>query len=395
MDRKQVLDGIEKLSPWFHKIELTPFGVSTKEKSNFGEDPDHPLPTWRHVSKCFPADLTGKTVLDIGCNGGFYAFEARKRNALNVLGVDANNWHVRQARFVQAALGLDRMSFSRRSIYELDPREDGQWDMVLALGLVYHLKHLVLGLENLYKITRETLILESAIALPGMAGSSGSKSMWSKKTQPVEMQPVTMEYGNARKQFMPLFYVKNDQFATEAAENWFLPTPETLVGMLQDVGFNDVECIETFNGRALIRAIKSTSVPNSERPIWLKAEYRVDNLKTQYLPGESVELVIRASNVEFSTWLQRGVDSRGKGAVSLCSVITSEDDYTYHRENPRVSIPCDIPTGEASEMSLSFLAPEIPGVYLLELDMVAEHVSFFQNLGSKPAYVTIMVVDAT
>lgn len=381
MNKDQVMEGIEKLSPWFHKIELPGFGLTTKKKSNFGEGDDHPLPTWKHVQQCFPADLTDKTVLDIGCNAGFYAFEARKRNAREVLGVDARSWHIKQARFVQQALGYDRMAFRRRSVYELDPLVDGQWDVVLALGLVYHLKHLILGLENLYKVTRETLILESAIALPDM----GIKSR-------LGLRAKIMQYGLSRKQFMPLFYVKNDEFATEAAENWFLPTPETLVGMLQDVGFSNVECVETFRGRALIRATKTNHIPDSTRPLWLKADYEVDNLKPAYQPGETVDLKIRVRNVDFSIWRAQGVDSQGTGAVNLSSVLSHGNDYTFHQENHRVNIGRDLNPNESCELQLVFTAPLQPGAYSLELDMVAEQVSFFQDLGSRLGAVAINVV---
>lgn len=393
MDKTQVMEGLKTLSPWFHRIELTPFDMTTKEKSDFGEDADHPLPTWRHVRQCVPEDLSGKTVLDIGCNAGFYAFEARKRNAKEVLGVDARNWHVRQARFVQAALGLDRMRFRRKSLYELDPLHDGQWDLVLALGLVYHLKHLVLGLETLYKMTRETLILESAVAMPGMAAPVKVKANWLGKPQVLEgMQPVTREYGGVQKTFMPLLYIENDEFAMEAAENWFLPTPETLVSMLRDVGFSEVEVVDSFRDRTLIRAAKAEAVPDSTRPNWLRAEYTLENLQSQYLVGEAVKLVVRVTNREFSRWLSRGVDANGKGQVNLSAVLTHDEDPIFHRELPRTGIPCDISPGEHCTLTLSFQAPEHPGTYTLELDMVAEHVSFFQDLGSSPATVPIVVV---
>ena len=390
MEKAQVLAGIEKLKPWFHKIDFPEHRVSTKQGSDFGEDADHPLPTWRHVRKCFPDDLSGKTVLDIGCNGGFYSFEARKRNAEAVLGVDARNQHVRQARFAQTVLGLDRMEFRRQSLYELDPLRDGQWDMVLALGLVYHLKHLVAGLESLFRMTRETLVLESAVALPGMAAASPFKRGLSTETAKV-LQPVTMEYGGVEKEFMPLFYVKNDEYAMEAAENWFLPTTETLVGMLRDVGFPEVECVDTFGGRTLIRARKAGVITDSTRPNWLRAEFQVDNLRPRYAPGETVSLTIHVENREISTWLCQGVDARGKGQVNLSPTLTSAADPLFYAEPSRVSLPRDIAPGERCELNLSFQAPATPGAYALELDMVAEHVCFFQDQGSSPLTLTLNV----
>src|SRR5207302_9070500 len=115
-----------------------------------------------------PSDLSGKSVLDVGCNAGFYSIEARRRNAARVLGVDAQRREVRQARFVRAALGLDRVEFRRMSVYDLSAESIGCFDITLALGLIYHLKHIVLALERLYEVTRELLILETALLPRGL-----------------------------------------------------------------------------------------------------------------------------------------------------------------------------------------------------------------------------------
>ena len=78
---------VERLRPWFHRIEL-PEGVVTKTTSVSGEPADHPAGTWRRIREVLPLDLSGKTVLDAGCNAGFFSFEAKKRGAARVLGVD-------------------------------------------------------------------------------------------------------------------------------------------------------------------------------------------------------------------------------------------------------------------------------------------------------------------
>ena len=82
-----------------------------------------------------------------------------------VLGVDGQRQHVRQALFVRKVLGLD-LEFRRFSVYDLNPQTVGRFDITLALGLVYHLKHLVFALERLYDVTNELLIVETAIIPP-------------------------------------------------------------------------------------------------------------------------------------------------------------------------------------------------------------------------------------
>ena len=161
MTREEILSELKRLEPWFHRIDLGG-GLFTKTESVMGEPVDHPLGPWQTIQKLLPRNLTGKTVLDVGCNAGFYAFEAKRRGANRVLGVDGQRQHVRQALFVRKVLGLE-VEFRRLNVYELNLRTIGQFDITLALGLLYHLKHPVLALENLYQVTKELLIIETAI----------------------------------------------------------------------------------------------------------------------------------------------------------------------------------------------------------------------------------------
>lgn len=79
----------------------------TKTESVAGEPADHPRETWDIIKNCLPVDLSGKSVLDVGCNAGFYSVEAERRNAGRVLGVDATRREIMQADLVRRALGLD------------------------------------------------------------------------------------------------------------------------------------------------------------------------------------------------------------------------------------------------------------------------------------------------
>ena len=93
---------IAALGPWFHNIDLG--GVSTAPDHFLG---DYPAVKWRRFAHALPDDLTGKTVLDIGCNGGFYSLEMKRRGAARVLGIDHDADYLRQARFAAEVTGLD------------------------------------------------------------------------------------------------------------------------------------------------------------------------------------------------------------------------------------------------------------------------------------------------
>src|SRR3982751_4204004 len=74
MNRSELASHINKLAPWFHYIDLGD-GLFTKSESAIGEPVEHPRPTWDKVKVAVPSDLTGQTVLDVGCNAGFYSIE--------------------------------------------------------------------------------------------------------------------------------------------------------------------------------------------------------------------------------------------------------------------------------------------------------------------------------
>ena len=88
----------DALGPWFHNIDLGD-GVWTAPDHFLG---DYPGVKWRRFADALPADLTGKSVLDIGCNGGFYAIAMKRRGAARVLGLDSDERYLAQARFAAA-----------------------------------------------------------------------------------------------------------------------------------------------------------------------------------------------------------------------------------------------------------------------------------------------------
>src|SRR5215204_3988 len=101
MTRDEILAGVKRLEPWFHYIELGD-GIATKTVSAIGEPLDHPRPTWQKVDVCLPRELTGKSVLDVGCNAGFYCLEMKRRGAARVFGIDSQRNLIRQALFVRS-----------------------------------------------------------------------------------------------------------------------------------------------------------------------------------------------------------------------------------------------------------------------------------------------------
>src|SRR6266540_1024626 len=101
-DRDAIARRVDELGEWFHNLDL--HGVQTAPNHFLG---DFPHVKWKHISASIPHDLTGATVLDIGCNGGFYCLEMKRRGAARVLGLDVDERYLNQARFAAETLGLD------------------------------------------------------------------------------------------------------------------------------------------------------------------------------------------------------------------------------------------------------------------------------------------------
>ena len=100
VDREQLTRRIEELGDWFHNLDL--HGVRTAPNHFLG---DFPNVKWKHIAPALPADLNGASVLDIGCNGGFYSIQMKKRGAGRVLGIDVDDRYLNQGRFAAETLG--------------------------------------------------------------------------------------------------------------------------------------------------------------------------------------------------------------------------------------------------------------------------------------------------
>ncbi len=117
-----------------------------------------------------PEDLTGKSVLDIGAWDGFFSFECERRGASRVLAIDTYAWEVHgKDGFLLAHSVLNsKVESMRLAAEDLDPQAIGQFDVVLFLGVLYHLRSPISVLDRLRAITRGTLICETHALVPAL-----------------------------------------------------------------------------------------------------------------------------------------------------------------------------------------------------------------------------------
>jgi tRNA (mo5U34)-methyltransferase len=148
---------VDRLGPWFHNLHL-PGGVETRPGDPYYGD--FPRNKWETIAPVLPADLTGLTALDIGCNSGFYSFELAKRGA-TVLAVDIDQHYLAQARWAAGVFGVsDRVTFRQMQVYDL-ARVPETFDIVWFMGVFYHLRYPTLALDIVAQKARRTLVFQT------------------------------------------------------------------------------------------------------------------------------------------------------------------------------------------------------------------------------------------
>ncbi len=152
---------IAELGPWFHNLHL-PDGTETVPDHFLG---DFPSFKWREIAPHLPADLAGWTVLDIGCNAGFYSLELARRGA-RVTAIDHDPHYLRQARWAAERFALaDRIEFRQMGVYDL-ARSDERWDLILFMGVFYHLRYPLLALDLVVRRLSRLMVFQT-LTMPG------------------------------------------------------------------------------------------------------------------------------------------------------------------------------------------------------------------------------------
>src|SRR5690242_13879974 len=221
MNRKNNLDALRDaaaaLGPWFHNIDLG--GVMTAPDHFLG---DYPAVKWRRFAHAIAADLSGKTVLDIGCNAGFYSIQMKLRGAARVLAIDLDPDYLRQARFAAQTIGV-KIEFAEMSVYDIGSLGE-RFDIVLFLGVIYHLRHPLLALD----LIREHVVRELLVCQSMQRGDS--------REQPLDDDyPFSETAIFDRPTFPRLSFIENRYSGDDT--NWWIPNRACTAAMLRSAGF--------------------------------------------------------------------------------------------------------------------------------------------------------------
>jgi tRNA (mo5U34)-methyltransferase len=189
---------------WYHSFELpdgTRFeGHNTMEilHTRWGRFP-------------IPADLTGRTVLDIGAWDGWFSFEAERRGAA-VTAIDCVE--IPNFRLIHEKLG-SKVDYRILDFFDLPEARLGAFDFVFFLGVLYHLKHPFLALEMVAGMTKDTAIVESFVT-------------------------DAQTWRETRDNVPTLEFYETDELGNQL-DNWFGPSVTALLAMCRAAGFARVE----------------------------------------------------------------------------------------------------------------------------------------------------------
>jgi tRNA (mo5U34)-methyltransferase len=221
MNAAEIESRVKELGSWFHNLDLK--GVQTAPGHFLG---DYPSVKWRGFRHAVPQDLSGKSVLDIGCNAGFYSIEMKKRGAARVVAIDSDDKYLDQARFAASVHEME-IEFRKMSVYQV-PELRETFDLVIFMGVLYHLRHPLLALDLLHDhVTKDLLLFQSMLR-------------GSKQTYPVKENYLFWETEMFDEDDFPKMHFVEHEYANDCT-NWWIPNRSCVEAMLRSSGFDVVD----------------------------------------------------------------------------------------------------------------------------------------------------------
>jgi tRNA (mo5U34)-methyltransferase len=245
-----IKERIASVPCWWHQIEVAP-GICTP-----GKDITQARVEGMHL----PKNMEGKRVLDIGAYEGFFTFECERRGgditAMDVIGPSQSGFSVAHELIRSTARHV------QQSVYNLHPEKIGQFDIVLFLGVFYHLRHPLLALDRIYSVCKDLLILESQICDHCFIDQNGHPRSLSSLSPDLEKLPIA--------QFYPYDELNGDP------SNWWSPNLIALEKIIETSGF-EPELVFSNGVRVVFHCKKK-----SKRPPWVEQE--VKTIEDELLP---------------------------------------------------------------------------------------------------------------
>lgn len=208
---------VMELGPWFHNLQLK--GVQTAPEHFLG---DYPSNKFQRFEATLPQDLSGWSVLDVGCNAGFYSLEMKRRGAHRVVGIDSDPRYVAQARFAAEVLEAD-VEFRELSLWRIASLCE-KFDLVIFMGVLYHLRYPLLALDLIHEhVASDWLLFQSMLR--------GKDEVF----LPERDYGIQEVHPFHRAEYPSLYFVEHCYSSDPT--NWWIPNRSCAEAMLRSSGF--------------------------------------------------------------------------------------------------------------------------------------------------------------
>jgi len=254
--KAEIKQEVAKITHWYHQIEvgqgITTPGVNESAKVLKG--------------LALPADARGLRVLDLGTRDGYFAFEMKKRGA-DVVAIDYLPKHETGFAIAEKLTGVKGVKYIQDNIYNLSSWKYGKFDIVLFLGLLYHLPDPIRAINIVRSMCRGVMLLETQGLDEAVLKKNGKFTTLKALHKELDELPLM--------QFYPKNSLNND------GSNYWAPNMPALIGMVEECNFKVYEEV-----RLGMRIMVKAQVVQDK-----KAEYMMDIATGRRNP--------RSANIEF------------------------------------------------------------------------------------------------
>ncbi len=172
MNDQDIVQKINSFTRWHYQFDLRGHTTPIADPTHIVRHAERKRYFFDALVGMFGGTLRGKRVLDLACNAGYWSLAAAEAGADFVFGLEGRQMHVDQANFVFEVNGIERSryEFATGDIFKTDFTKLGSFDIVLCLGLLYHVSKPVELMEKIVQVNRDVLVIDSSLSLlPGSA----------------------------------------------------------------------------------------------------------------------------------------------------------------------------------------------------------------------------------
>jgi len=238
--REELTALVESFPYWYQRIYLG-HGVYTVNQ------PVHNDEVWERFRAAFPSDLQGASVLDVGANAGFFLIQAKLLGAGRVVGIESVDEYLRQAELCRRIWGLD-IEYWAMDAHQMDSIQE-EFDIVFFTSILYHLKNPLMVLEEVGRICRDAVVVESEVIL-----EDPRNCVYVRQGPAGQLRITPCRTGVMK-------FIEKDELNSDGS-NWWVPDTECVLGMLRTAGFKyfSKPCYLNTTRLLLIASKKSDSI---------------------------------------------------------------------------------------------------------------------------------------